>query len=97
MYACTHEIGRGFFAGVCRSEYRPPTFATHPHPAIREWLYASIVFDHSHRSESLFTALALVPWQEVQSSEIDLFCLLSLGLCRIVDREFRELLFQALR
>jgi hypothetical protein len=68
-------------------------FATHPRPAIREWLYASIVSDHSHRSESLFTALALVPWQEVQSSEIDLFCLLSLGLCRIVDREFRELLY----
>jgi hypothetical protein len=31
---------------------------------------------------------------EVQSSEIDLICLLSLGLCRIVDREFREFLFQ---
>jgi hypothetical protein len=38
-------------------------FATHP-PAIRERLYARTVSDHSHRSESLFTALALVPWQQ---------------------------------
>jgi hypothetical protein len=36
---------------------------THP-PAIRERLYARTVSDHSHRSESLFTALALVPWQQ---------------------------------
>jgi hypothetical protein len=31
-------------------------FATHPHPVIREWLYACTESDHSHRSESLFTA-----------------------------------------
>jgi hypothetical protein len=39
-------------------------FATHSHPAIREWLYARTASDHSHRSESLSTAPALVPWQQ---------------------------------
>jgi hypothetical protein len=39
-------------------------FATHPRPAIGEWLYGRTVSDHSHRSESLFTALAHVPWQQ---------------------------------
>jgi hypothetical protein len=35
-------------------------FRTPLHPASGEWLYARSVSDHSHRSESLFTALALV-------------------------------------
>jgi hypothetical protein len=29
-------------------------FATHPHPAIREWFYASILSDHSYRRNLYF-------------------------------------------
>jgi hypothetical protein len=57
MPGFAHEDRAGKDAAV--TAFRDP-----PHLAIREWLYARTVSDDSHRSESLFTAIALVPWQQ---------------------------------
>ncbi len=42
MYAYTCETGAGLFEGMCRLENRPLTFRDLSHPAVREWLEASI-------------------------------------------------------
>jgi hypothetical protein len=93
MYACIRETAAGFFAGVCGLEDRPLAFRIPPYPAIRQWLYAHIVSDHSHRSESLFTALALAPWHQAAEHKIHFSCPIAPDLCRIVDTEFAEFIF----
>jgi hypothetical protein len=64
MLAST-ESEADFSAGCVRLG-ESATYFSRPslHPSIREWLYASTVSDHSHRGESLFTGLTLVPWQQ---------------------------------
>ena len=63
MYACVHEIGRGFFAGVCERKNSHTVFATHPYLSIRELFYARTVSGGSRRSESLFTTPISCSWQ----------------------------------
>jgi hypothetical protein len=59
------------FWGWCKLRVFAHSFlVTHPHPAIREWLYARTVSDHSHRSESLiFTAPLLVAGNKPRARE----------------------------
>ena len=38
MYACIHEIVRGFFEGVRGHENPPTTFRNPPYLGIRQWL-----------------------------------------------------------
>jgi hypothetical protein len=65
MYACASEPGADFSRVCAGQKIGHAILATHPHrTAICEWFYASTVSDHSHRSKSLFTALALVLWQQ---------------------------------
>jgi hypothetical protein len=75
MYAYIHETGPDFSAGCALPVTAERFLVTHPYPLPsegtlespshpREWLDASTVSDHSHRSESSFTALTLVPWQQ---------------------------------
>jgi hypothetical protein len=91
MYACIHETGCGFLAGGV--EVRgSATYFSRPTPTLAiangsmPAPYPVII-----TAANLYSLpYLLCPGNKRQSTAIELFCLLSLGLCRIVDTEFRE-------
>src|SRR5215207_2939237 len=50
------ELGADSSWGCADREIGRLLFATHPHPAVREWLRAIAVFGNSYRSKSLAIA-----------------------------------------
>jgi hypothetical protein len=70
MYACTHETGADFSRGCAGRRIGHPLLKTHPHSAIRKWVYASTVSGDSRHSESLYSPLQyLVPGNKGQGEE----------------------------
>ncbi len=70
MYACPHEIGRGFFEGVRGLEDRPLTFRDPPHPAVRELTRASPRASQrsASRTGSILTRVGLTSQEFVSGS-----------------------------
>jgi hypothetical protein len=89
------KLGPDFSRGCARKRIGDSLFATLPHrPAIRKWFCATTVPSDSHRGESLFTAPISCIWEQATGRATRPFSArIGVGICRIVDLKFRELLF----